>query len=381
MTWKTPNTMTLRQEFIHLALQEGANRRELCRRFEISPKTAYKWLQRFAQEGKAGLEDRSRRPLTMPSRTLANDEDTVLALRQMHPTWGGKKLQRRLLDLGHVEVPAASTITRILLRHDVITAAQRAQSQPWKRFEHPHPNALWQIDFKGNFPTLQGMCYPLTMLDDHSRFNLILAACGRPNHATVEQHLVRAFQRYGLPVRINADNGAPWGSPRFHGHGITPLTIWLIRLGIRVSHSRPGHPQTNGKEERFHRTLKADVLAGQHFTDLVDVQSRFDSWRSVYNTERPHEGIEMATPVTRYRPSELAYSDVLAPIHYGDNDLVLTVGWDGLVKHGKHQFKVPNALKGYAIALRPIGDEDGFYHAYFCHQRFMKVDLRGKIDA
>lgn len=381
MTWKTPNIMTLRKEFIHLALQEGANRRELCRRFEISPKTAYKWLQRFEQEGQRGLEDRSRRPLTLPSRTLASVEESVLALRQTHPTWGSRKLQRRLTDMGRIEVPAASTITRILRRHDLIDEAQSQKSRAWERFEHDQPNKLWQIDFKGNFPTLAGMCYPLTMLDDHSRFNLILEACAQPNLATVQQHLVRAFQRYGLPVQINADNGPPWGSPRAHEHGITPLTIWLIRQGIWVSHSRPAHPQTNGKEERFHRTLKADVLQGRHFTDLAQVQSTFDSWRMVYNTERPHQGIAMATPVTRYQPSPLPYSEALAPIQYDENDLILKVGWHGAVKHGKYGFKVPNALKGYAIALRPVRDEDGFYHAYFCHQRFMKIDLREKIDA
>ena len=375
MTWKTVDTMMLRHEFIALALQEGANRRELCRRFGISPKTAYKWLHRFALEGQEGLQDRSRRPQSISLQTCAEIERAVVALRQAHPTWGGRKIHHRLLDLGHVIAPAPSTISHILHRNGLINPTSSTGHVPWHRFEHEQPNALWQIDFKGNFPTLKAMCYPLTVLDDHSRFNLVLQACVRPNSAEVQKHLINAFKRYGMPVRFNADNGAPWGSPREPAHGITPLTIWLIRLGIRVSHSRPAHPQTNGKEERFHRTLKADVLQGCHFTDLVQVQGAFDRWRTVYNMERPHEGIQMATPITRYRSSPLPYSEVLAPIEYETGTLVLKVGWNGVITFGKRMINVPKALQGYTIAVKPANDEDGVHDLYFCHQRFMQIDL------
>lgn len=143
------------------------------------------------------------------------------------------------------------------------------------------PNALWQADFKGHFETLKGRCSPLTVLDDHSRYNLVLQACGNTRTATVREHLEATFRRYGLPVRMNFDNGAPWGSPSQPGQ-VTELGLWLIRLGIRLSHSRPYHPQTNGKEERFHRSLKAEVLNGKSFEHLAHAQPAFERWRQIY---------------------------------------------------------------------------------------------------
>lgn len=209
MPWDARDTMSLRQEFVLLATHEGSNRRELCRRFGISPKTAYKWLARYAKDKALGLEDRSRRPLCTPSRTPSELEAQVLALRQQHPAWGGRKISKRLKKLGYADAPAPSTVTSILHRHGLISEAASTQATAWQRFEHPQPNELWQIDFKGYFPTPAGLCYPLTVLDDHSRFNLVLAACARTNTKSVQPLLTEAFRRYGLPVRINADNGSP----------------------------------------------------------------------------------------------------------------------------------------------------------------------------
>jgi transposase InsO family protein len=278
--------------------------------------------------------------------------------------------------LGQQDVPTPSTVTRILHRHGLIDEQASERSTPWQRFEHEHPNDLWQIDFKGYFETAKGTCHPLTVLDDHSRYNIVLRACARPNSELVQQALIDVFRRYGLPLRINADNGAPWGSPAKHEHGISVLTIWLIRLGIRISHSRPGHPQTNGKEERFHRTLKADVLQGRHFADLQDTQAAFDQWRQIYNHERPHEGIGMETPVTRYQPSRLVYPERLPEIEYLSGDVVLTVGWNGQIVFNGHKFRVSNALHRYRIAARPAKDQDGAFDLYFSHQRFGQIDLR-----
>ncbi len=376
MTWNTVNTMDLRLEFVHLATQEGANRRELCRRFNISAKTAYKWLERFATEGTAGLQDRSRRPHHSPTRSTAQLEQLVVDLRRRHPSWGGRKIRQRLEDLGHTDLPLAGTVTHILRRHDLITPQASEQHTPWQRFEHEVPNALWQIDFKGYFETLKGTCYPLTLLDDHSRFNLLLQACPRPNHQTVQSALRNTFEQYGMPVRINADNGPPWGSPSKPEQRITKLTMWLIRLGIQVSHSRPAHPQTNGKIERFHRTLKNEVLAGKSFVDLREVQAAFDGWRQVYNLERPHDGLCLRTPVTRYRPSPVTYPDRLPALQYRPDDFLIKVGWEGHVKFRKHSFKVSSALRGETIAARPVAETDGLFELFYCRQKILQIDLR-----
>ena len=375
MPWDTRDTMGRRQEFVLLALKEGANRRELCRRFEISPKTGYKWLALYSKDDVQSLKDRSRRPLRSPARTGAALEAQVIALRAEHPAWGGRKISKRLEKLGHADAPAPSTVTSILHRHGLISEQASAQTTAWQRFEHPQPNELWQIDFKGYFPTPAGLCYPLTVLDDHSRFNLVLSACERTDTTSVQPILTEAFRRYGLPVRINADNGPPWGSAREPEHGITQLTVWLIRLGIRISHSAPAHPQTNGKDERFHRSLKAEVLNGRSFADLTQAQVAFDRWRHIYNEQRPHEALGLATPIERYRPSPQSFPEKLPAIEYGPDDIITEVGWDGKIRFKGRRLKVPKALHRLPVAFRPVPAEDGTYDVYFCHKCFMRLSL------
>lgn len=309
--------MDVRREFVELARQEGANIRALCRRYEISPKTAYKWLGRFAQQDgqTAALADRSRRPLSSPRRSAPPLEEAVVQLRQQHPGWGGRKIARRLAVLGQGEV-APSTVTGILHRHGLIHPEASEQATAWKRFEHERPNLLWQIDFKGDFLTFAGKCFPLTLIDDHSRFNLALEALHRTAAQQVQPVLERVMRRYGLPLRINTDNGPPWGAPSADDHGLSALAVWLIRLGVRVSHSRPYHPQTNGKIERFHRTLQREVLHDRAYADHAQVQRDFDAWRTVYNCERPHEALDMAAPALRYAPSPVAFPERLPDIEY-----------------------------------------------------------------
>jgi len=375
MPWSTRDTMSLRQEFVLLAQQEGCNRRELCRRFGISPQTAYKWLARYAELGTAGLADRPRRPEHSPMRTQAELEQAVIALRQQHPAWGGRKINRRLTDLGHVDAPAPSTVTSILHRHGWIAPAASDAATPWQRFEHAEPNQLWQMDFKGDFALDGGRrCAPLTVLDDHSRFNVLLAACTCTQTQIVQGHLRAAFERYGLPLRINTDNGAPWGSPTEPGQ-LTRLGVWLIRLGVRLSYSRPAHPQTNGKDERFHRTLKTEALAGRHFATCEAAQQALDAWRTVYNQERPHQAIGLATPITRYRPSPRRYPRTLPPIEYRPSDIVLSIGWNGELRFRNRRFRVSSALHGLPVALRHDPTQSDLYDLYFVHQHIGRIDL------
>lgn len=376
MVWMEKNTVSLRQEFVHLARQDGVNVRALCRQFGISPKTGYKWLGRFdsAAGDVQALHDRSRRPVLSPGRSGEAVEQAVLALRREHPAWGGRKIARRLADLGQARV-APSTVTHILHRHGLISPAASDAARPWQRFEHDTPNSLWQIDFKGHFPTLAGRCQALTLLDDHSRFSLHLSAQTRTDTPTVRQQLIQTFQRYGLPRRINADNGSPWGTPKASGQSLSELAIWLIRQGVCVSFSAPHHPQTNGKLERFHRTLDTEVLAGQHFADAQAVQRAFDDWRPSYNCQRPHEALDLQVPVQRYRPSDVPYNEVLRPVEYPDSDWVATVNWNGFLHFRGRRLHVSSALQGLPIGIRP-SDCDGVYDVYFCHQRFTRFDLR-----
>lgn len=364
MPWETKDIMSLREEFVHLATQEGANRRELCRRFGISPQTAYKWLRRFHTHGLAGLIDQSRRPQHSPTLTSETLQSEIVQLRQRHPAWGGRKISRRLEDLGLGSV-APSTVSSVLHRHGLIEVGVEYR-QAWQRFEHEVPNALWQADFKGYFETLSGRCMPLTVIDDHSRFNLVLHACDNARGETVRDCLETAFRRYGMPVRMNFDNGAPWGCPNQPGQ-VTSLELWLVRLGIRISHSRPYHPQTNGKDERFHRTLKAEVLNGRSFNSLNQVQTAFDDWRRVYNHERPHEAIALNTPISRYNPSPRAFPSRPPQIEYGPDDEVVTVKWNGELRYKGKRFKVSSALHRHEVAIRPCHDEDGVYDVFYAH--------------
>ena len=372
MPWETKDIMRLREEFVYLAMREGANRRALCRRFGISPQTAYKWLSRFSNEGVSGLADQSRRPHHSPALTPADVQSAVVKLRMQHAAWGGRKISRRLHDMGHDTV-APSTVSAILHRHGMIAPMPESR-QAWQRFEHASPNALWQADFKGYFDTLRGRCMPLTVLDDHSRFNLVLQACGNSRTDTVQTHLQDAFRRYGLPARMNFDNGAPWGSPGQPGQ-VTALGLWLIRLGIRISYSRPYHPQTNGKEERFHRSLKAEVLNGRSFDSLAHAQSAFDGWRRVYNHERPHEAIQMQTPISRYQPSLRSFPETLPLIEYGLDDHIVRVKWNGELRFMGRQFKVSSALHRHEVAIRPRPLEEGVYDVFFAHHRCFTIDL------
>jgi transposase InsO family protein len=231
--------------------------REACRRFAVSPTTGYLWLARSKEEGLEGLQDRSRAPHTSPGRTPQAMENLICNLRRQHPCWGGRKIHRVLRNEGVADVPPPSTCSSILHRHELITPPERAR-HAWQRFEHPAPNLLWQMDFKGHIAAGAGRCHPLTILDDHSRFNICLAACADERSETVQEQLIAAYRRYGMPDAMLMDNGAPWGSDALHRH--TRLTAWMMRHGVIIAHGQPFHPQTQGKEERFHRTLKAEVL-------------------------------------------------------------------------------------------------------------------------
>lgn len=372
MPWKEISIMSQRHELVSLATTDSGSVSALARQFGVSRKTAYKWIRRYRQDGREGLHNQSTRPQYSPKITSQPLTDAVLRVRDAHPSWGGRKIAAVLRRQGYLSVPAPSTITGILHRHHRIRPEDSVNRQAFRRFEHPDPNDLWQMDFKGDFKYRTGRCHPLTILDDHSRYSLCLAACDNEKAHTVRAHLINTFRRYGLPYRMTMDNGAPWGSDAKHQR--TRLTVWLMRLGIRVSHSRPYHPQTQGKDERFHKTLKTELLSHTVFYDLLHCQTAFDEWRQMYNTERPHEALGQEPPLTRYRVSDRQYPEVLPQIEYDTCDQVRQVTRKGVVSYQGKPYRVGKAFIGYPVAIRDTG-EDHKKAVYFCNTRIKMIDL------
>ena len=374
MAWRERSVVDQREEFVSLALAPGANKRELCRRFGISRSNGHKWLQRYLREGRAGLVERSRRPLRSPSRTPDPVEAEVLQIReQSNNAWGGRKIERVMQDRGHVTVPSPSTITEILRRHGKLEERAHEHPGPWQRFERAEPNELWQMDFKGHFPLADGRCHPLTVLDDHSRYSLALSACDNEQETTVRKRLIEVFRRYGIPLKMLMDNGPPWGDGGYQSY--TFFTVWLMRVGVHVTHSRPFHPETQGKDERFHRTLKAEVLSGTSFRDLAACQCAFDRWRHIYNHERPHEALALATPAKRYRASTRVFPETLPAIEYAPGEVVRKVETNGHIVFKGRYLPIGKAFRGQPVALRPTS-EDGVLNVHFCAHHIATIDLR-----
>jgi transposase InsO family protein len=362
--------MEAKKEFVQFALKPGVNFRGLCRRFGVSPATGYKWRNRYLAEGEAGLEERSRAPLTSPGRVDFQTEAKVVEASRRWPAWGARKLKAWLERQGHV-MPAASTVHAVLRRYG-LRQRQTTSTQPTQRFEHEAPNQLWQMDFKGHFKTGVGRCHPLTLLDDHSRYLLCLAACRDEKRQTVQGRLVEIFRRYGLPERMTMDNGSPWGD---NPENWTALELWLMRQGIRVSHSRPHHPQTQGKLERLHATLESELLQGRYFSDMEQVERAFARWREDYNQQRPHEALGQQTPVTRYRPSPRSYNPNPPPPEYDASMSVRRVDSNGKLSFKNNSVRVGKAFIRERVGIREEKDE-GIYSLWWYSTKLGCIDLK-----
>jgi transposase InsO family protein len=264
-------------------------------------------------------------------------------------------------------------VNNILKRHGLLSE-ERRQVRDWQRFEAEAPNHLWQMDFKGPLYTQAGPCQALTVLDDHSRFNICLSICPDQTRETVQAQLVLAFRRYGQPDCLLSDNGPPWGSHQDGATRFTRLGAWLIRRGIIVSHGRPAHPQTQGKDERFHLTLSRELLdsrsSWRHPEELGQAAAH---WREVYNWQRPHEAIGHEPPGSRYRPSRQAYTETLPAIEYLSGDEVRRVSAGGIISFRGRSYRVGKAFEGEPVALRAVSD--GAWDVYYCLQRITTLDL------
>ncbi|NOQ42021.1 MAG: IS481 family transposase [Desulfuromusa sp.] len=289
-----------RKTFVLEVLSKEENFSVLCRKYGISRKTGYKWLHRF-NNGEP-LVNQSKAPFHTPNKTSHETEKIILNLRDEHPAWGARKLKKRLENLGHQGLPASSTICNILKRNGRVSKEESMKHTAYKRFERPFPNDLWQADFKGYFILTNGRkCFPLTVLDDHSRYSLCVDAKYNERLKGVKTSFSRIFREFGLPNTLLCDNGNPWGTSQSVGY--TRFEVWLMDLDILTIHGRAWHPQTQGKEERFHRTMKAEALKGKLLCNKKDAQKNFDIFRSSYNNERPHDALKLDVPAEHYKKS------------------------------------------------------------------------------
>jgi transposase InsO family protein len=370
MPWQERSIMEQRQDFVRMVEQDGWSIAAACRRAGISRPTGYRWLTRAAA-GEPDFTDRSRRPHHSPQRASPEREAAVLALRDQHPAWGGRKLHHALAREGVVEPPAPSTITAILRRHGRLSPIPPRRD--FRRFERDAPNELWQMDFMGHRPLARGRVHPLTIVDDHSRFALCLTACADEQQPTVQAQLTAVFRAYGLPEAILADHGSPWGTAG--RGGLTTLEAWLLQLGIDLWHGRPQHPQTRGKIERFHRTIAAEVFADHCFPDLAASQTAFDAWRTLYNGQRPHEALDDGVPAERYQLSPRPFPATLPEIVYASDEVVALVTVHGSIPWRGHRVFISRGLVGQPVAIRPTPDA-AVWTVHFCQRQVAVIDLR-----
>lgn len=357
MPWLQTDHVNERLKFV-AAVQRGRHSMtELCAQFGISRKTGYKLLHRYEEEGPEALRDRSRAPREHPNQTPPELEAAILRIRKARPTWGSKKILAVLTREWHW-VPARSTVDAILKRAGFVTPrGRRARRQPSAPpiVEAFAPNDVWSIDYKGWFKLGDGTrCDPLTVNDVFSRASLECRAMVAPKLLDVQRRLELAFSCFGMPKFILSDGGAPFASS---GIGkLSRLSVSLLRLGIQPLFIEPGHPEQNGRHERFHETLKAETATPPR-SSLRAQQSAFDRFQKIYNEERPHEALGMRTPSELYAPSERAMPDPIPEHQYPEAFQVRRVRPDGRFKWANGQVFVGQALIGELIGLEDVGEQ------------------------
>jgi len=354
-----------RVRFVVAASRQEKSMVALCQEFGISRPVGYEWLRRYRQGGVGAIAEHSRRPQQSPRRTPEALEQRVLGLRQRYPDWGARKL-RVLLQREGIEL-ARNTIHRILLRHDQVHAEDRHQLAVG-HFERGAPNELWQMDFKG--PKLwHQRVGPLSVLDDHSRYIIVLRAVGSTHTERVREPLIDAFCTHGVPEGMLMDHGTPWWSVQSTG-GMTKLSLWLMRQGIALHWSRVRHPQTQGKVERFHGELQR-ALARRRVL-VADVQVWLDEFRWEHNNVRPHEALAMQTPASRWRPSPRRYDPNPPSWEYPPGAKVLKVDSQGKLTLAGENWKISNALAGEWVQVVRL---ESRLLVYYCTTLIREIDL------
>ncbi len=368
--------MSQRIEFVIRALRGELTISALCRDFGVSRKTGHKWLKRYEGAGNLqGLEELPRRPHSSPNQTPRAIEDSVVELREKHG-WAGKKLSRLMEQEGVVLSP--STVDRIIKRRGLVR--QDKSTRPaTKRFERLYPNDLWQMDFKGKYLLRGGgSCFPLSLLDDHSRFSPGLFALSSPDTQSVQKSLISAFEQYGLPESILCDHGTPWWSAS-SGHGLTTLSVDLIKQGIGMIYIGFAHPQTQGKVERFHRTLGESMIHRGVPQTVPGLGDAFDDFRHEYNEIRPHESLGMEVPASVYRPSSKEYQSNPLEWYYPENSDIKKLDSGGFLALNNRRYFVSEALRSERVWVRSFQDR---ILVTYRHMHIREIDLStGKSTA
>ena len=379
MPWMETAPMEQRERFIHTHRLGLYTMVELCARYGISRKTGYKWLGRFEEAGRQGLQERSRAPHACPHRIAEAVAALICAARRQHPSWGPAKLLAWLRPRQPgVALPAISTAGDLLARRGLVTHRRRR-----RHYSHPgvvpatttQPNDLWTADFKGHFRTRDGVyCYPLTVADQHTRYLLACHGLLSTKGVGVRPVFERLFREYGLPQAIRTDNGVPFATTGIHG--LSQLNVWWLRLGIQHQRILPAQPQQNGAHERMHKTLKGEAIRPPRST-LATQQRAFTAFRRLYNDERPHAALHGRTPASLYCPSRRAYPGTLPPIEYPGHFRVKRVTNAGTVRLKKRLVFIANSLKQLPIGLEEVAD--GIWSIYFCAVLLGRIDERDYI--
>jgi transposase InsO family protein len=350
--------MSERVRFIADLLSGEVSMTELCDEFGISRKTGYKWKERYEDHGVAGLEERSRAPITHPHAYPDEVVQLLISLRREHPGWGARKLIA-FLDRRHPDVnfPAPSTVNEMLSKRGLLRRRRRRvrsakYREPLRLYEAP--NAVWCADFKGHFDVGGRRCHPLTITDGYSRFLLACRALSAPRTIPSRRVFEAVFREYGLPDVIRTDNGAPFSTLTVAG--LSPLAVWWLRLGILPERIMPGRPDQNGRHERMHRTLKAETASPPARNPRAQ-QRRFDGFRDEFNWERPHEAIGQRTPSDLYCPSSRPFPQRLPEPEYPRHFIVERAYVNGHVRVDNISWYISTSLRNELVGLEPLLDD------------------------
>jgi len=370
MPWGAKTLKNLREQFVNEVQLGDTSKSSLCAKYGISRVTGDKWIARH----NAGeeLSDRSRAPFKTPTKTPAEMEEKIIQVRLRHPAWGARKILRVLENNGETGLPAQSTVCEILKRNGFVSKTASQAATPYRRFVRNTPNELWQVDFKGHFRTENGeKCHPLTAIDDHSRYALCVDAKTDERYDGVAASFMKMFTKYGRPDTLLCDNGNPWGTSQSTGY--TRFEVWLMKYDIHTIHGRPLRPQTQGKEERFNRTLKAEAL-NRPIANLVEAQQRFDDFRNCYNRERPHAALGLDCPISHYNVSPRKLPQKIKAWEYPPGLYVYKVKDNGYLIYNGQSYFLSEAFGGETIAFCE-SDEVACMDIYFRNFRVATLNL------